>query len=389
MSISLISKSSSYRTGGRTLFIDFQQNGVVKSLRDSKGNCASCISESEKGKREISPSQSEEPWNLGEEKKKISYLFLSQPIAASVLADLVAFLVPARSAVSTVVFPLATRTFPAPLSLFLRRLLVGVCVLAPAEQVRVNINNVTMITITITTAITIISTEANLLRSEVRKFKPGESDPLPEGSAGGLNAAARPGEGVLAKEIILEWSKQEKMSSVRHRYMWSRRLFQFCPTSPVIVSGVGSVEDIAATWPGVSDKPGSDSDLRRIDCDDGQEAVRESFWFDDCWWFDDSRITWATEQSCLTRILPGKRFLPEWKRTLLLLLFSFLSVSEHCYRETSVDRVGWINVTRTAIKTTKYSFAHFAPSVASPKHRIHPQELSIWVVSRVSAKYNF
>ena len=113
-----------------------------------------------------------------------------------------AFLVPARSAVSTVVFPLATRTFPAPLSLFLRRLLVGVCVLAPAEQVKVNINNVTMITITIT--ITIISTEANLLRSEVRKFKPGESEPLPEGSAGGLNAAARPGEGVLAKEIILE-----------------------------------------------------------------------------------------------------------------------------------------------------------------------------------------
>ena len=171
--------------------------------------------------------------------------------------------------------------------------------------------------------------------------------------------------------------------------MSSRRLFQFCPTSPVIVSGVGSVEDIAATWPGVSDKPGSDSDLRRTDCDDGQEAVRESLWFDDCWWFDDSRITWVTEQSCLTRILPGKRFLPEWKRTLLLLLFSFLSVSEHCYRETSVDRVGWINVTRTAIKTTKYSFAHFAPSVASPKHRIHPQELSIWVVSRVSAKYNF
>ena len=66
------------------------------------------------------------------------------------------------------------------------------------------------------------------------------------------------------------------MSSVRHRYMSSRRLFQFCPTSPVIVSGVGSVEDIAATWPGVSDKPGSDSDLRRTDCDDGQEAVRES-----------------------------------------------------------------------------------------------------------------
>ena len=137
--------------------------------------------------------------------KSSSYLFLGESIAASVLADLVAFLVSARSAVSTVVFPLATRTFPAPLSLFLRRLLVGVCILAPAEQVRVNINNVTMITITITTAITIISTEANLLRSEVRKFKPGESEPLPEGSAGGLNAAARPGGGGgLAKEIVLE-----------------------------------------------------------------------------------------------------------------------------------------------------------------------------------------
>ena len=131
--------------------------------------------------------------------KSSSYLFLGESIAASVLADLVAFLVSARSAVSTVVFPLATRTFPAPLSLFLRRLLVGVCVLAPAEQVRVNINNVTMITITITTAITIISTEANLLRSEVRKFKPGESEPLPEGSAGGLNAAARPGGGGSCK----------------------------------------------------------------------------------------------------------------------------------------------------------------------------------------------
>ena len=44
------------RAGGRwALFIDFQQNGVVKSLRDSKGNCASCIRESEKGKRETSP----------------------------------------------------------------------------------------------------------------------------------------------------------------------------------------------------------------------------------------------------------------------------------------------------------------------------------------------
>ena len=37
---------------------------------------------------------------------------------------------------------------------------------------------------------------------------------------------------------------------------------------PVIVSGVGSVEDIAATWPGVSDRPGSDSDLRRNILDD-------------------------------------------------------------------------------------------------------------------------
>ena len=127
--ISLISKSSSYRTGGRTLFIDFQQNGVVKSLRDSKGNCASCISESEKGKREISPSQSEET-----SKEKISYLFLGEAIAASVLADLVTLLVPARSTVSAVVFPLAARTFSATLSLLLSRLLVGVCVLAPAEQ---------------------------------------------------------------------------------------------------------------------------------------------------------------------------------------------------------------------------------------------------------------
>ena len=130
MSISSISKSSSYRTGGRTLFIDFQQNGVVKSLRDSKGNCASCISESENRKREISPSQSEEPWNIG----KISYLFLSQPIATSVLADLVTLLVPARGTVSAVVFPLASRTFSATLSLLLRWLLVGVCVLAPGEK---------------------------------------------------------------------------------------------------------------------------------------------------------------------------------------------------------------------------------------------------------------
>lgn len=76
-----------------------------------------------------------------------------------------------------------------------------------------------------------------LLSREVRKFKPGESDPLPDGSAGGLNAAAR----------------------------------------PVIVSGVGSVEDMAATWPGVSDKPGSDSDLiertELSDSEPSKEAV--------------------------------------------------------------------------------------------------------------------
>ena len=127
--------------------------------------------------------------------KKQSYLFLCESVAPPHLTDLVTLLVSAGCAVPAVVLPLAARTFSAPFSLLLRRLLVGVCVLAPAEQVRVNINNVTMITITITTAITIISTEANLLRSEVRKFKPGESEPLPEGSAGGLNAAARPGGG--------------------------------------------------------------------------------------------------------------------------------------------------------------------------------------------------
>ena len=43
-----------------------------------------------------------------------------------------------------------------------------------------------------TTILTTIMT--NLLRREVRKFKPGESEPLPDGSAGGLNAAARPEE---------------------------------------------------------------------------------------------------------------------------------------------------------------------------------------------------
>ena len=51
-----------------------------------------------------------------------------------------------------------------------------------------NINIATMITNT---------TITNLLRREVRKFKPGESEPLPEGSAGGLNAAARPEKNLL------------------------------------------------------------------------------------------------------------------------------------------------------------------------------------------------
>ena len=121
----------------------------------------------------------------------MSYLFLSEAIAASVLADLVTLLVPARSTVSAVVFPLAARTFSATLSLLLSRLLVGVCILAPAEQadmylkVTINMNTNTMIT--------------NLLRSEVRRFKPGESEPLPEGSAGGLNAAARPEKYALRK----------------------------------------------------------------------------------------------------------------------------------------------------------------------------------------------
>ena len=46
---------------------------------------------------------------------------------------------------------------------------------------------------------------------------------------------------------------------------------------PVIVSGVGSVEEIAATWPGVSARPGSDSDLSDLtelsDSDPSSEAV--------------------------------------------------------------------------------------------------------------------
>ena len=47
--------------------------------------------------------------------------------------------------------------------------------------------------------------------------------------------------------------------------------------SPVIVSGVGSVEDMAATWPGVSARPGSDSDRSDLtelsDSEPSREAV--------------------------------------------------------------------------------------------------------------------
>ena len=47
--------------------------------------------------------------------------------------------------------------------------------------------------------------------------------------------------------------------------------------SPVMVSGVGSVEDIAATCPGVSASPGSDSDRRDrtelSDSEPSKEAV--------------------------------------------------------------------------------------------------------------------
>ena len=46
---------------------------------------------------------------------------------------------------------------------------------------------------------------------------------------------------------------------------------------PVMVSGVGSVEEMAATWPGVSASPGSDSDLSDLtelsDSDPSSEAV--------------------------------------------------------------------------------------------------------------------
>ena len=86
--------------------------------------------------------------NLGQE--QISYLFLGQAIAASILADLVTLLIPARRTVSTVVFSLTARAFPATFSLLLRWLLVGVGVLTPGEQAFIlevnNINIVTMAT---------------------------------------------------------------------------------------------------------------------------------------------------------------------------------------------------------------------------------------------------
>ena len=84
-----------------------------------------------KEKREISPFATHRTFSqLG----KISYLFLGQPIAASVLADLVTLLVSARRAVPAVVFPLTARAFSATLSFLLRWLLVGVGVLTPGEQ---------------------------------------------------------------------------------------------------------------------------------------------------------------------------------------------------------------------------------------------------------------
>ena len=46
----------------------------------------------------------------------------------------------------------------------------------------------------------------HLLSREVRKFKPGESDPLPDGSAGGLNAAARPGDRKYVKSAADDFS---------------------------------------------------------------------------------------------------------------------------------------------------------------------------------------
>ena len=122
---------------------------VVKSLRDSKGNCASCISESEKKEKRISY-QAFHPfsyiffWQIDGQvymyeitefrKGKSSYLFLRETITPSVFADLVTFLVPTRSTIATVVFPLAAWTLPTSLSFLLRRLLVGVRVVPPAGQ---------------------------------------------------------------------------------------------------------------------------------------------------------------------------------------------------------------------------------------------------------------
>ena len=64
---------------------------------------------------------------------------------------------------------------------------------------------------------------ANLLRREVRKFKPGESEPLPEGSAGGLNAAASPEKRKkLVKNIFQENEKvvaDQKMISILRKMM--------------------------------------------------------------------------------------------------------------------------------------------------------------------------
>ena len=71
-------------------------------------------------------------------KKGISYLFLCEPIAAPVLADLVTLLVPAGCAVPAVVLPLAARTFSAAFSLLLRRLLVRVRVLTPGEEATIS-----------------------------------------------------------------------------------------------------------------------------------------------------------------------------------------------------------------------------------------------------------
>ena len=127
---------------------------VVKSLRDSKGNCASCISESEKREKRISY-PAFQPFSyiffrkvdgqvynntcisnkFAEHRKgKSSYLFLRETITPSVFADLVTFLVPTRSTISAVVLPLAAWALPTSLSFLLRRLLVGVRVVPPAGQ---------------------------------------------------------------------------------------------------------------------------------------------------------------------------------------------------------------------------------------------------------------